>query len=172
MCFVHAAAKAVGVRKSLGGTPVPVRVRPQAPHHPPPASTVVLAAAQAVRVAFGNPRPHARDRRRQARASKVRGNSWFVGGEQARCSRQLLRIISGELVLSQPNKFGRRDAVIADHPVPIRNPSRMAYDMKTGRLVLRTIPLPQPTLPSFTNALAKFFDRADVDGNSYPDRLA
>jgi len=48
----------------------------------------------------------------------------------------------------------------------------MAYDMKTGRLVLRTIPLPQPTLPSFTNALAKFFDRADVDGNSYPDRLA
>jgi len=75
-------------------------------------------------------------------------------------------------VLSQPNKFGRRDAVIADHPVPIRNPSRMAYDMKTGRLVLRTIPLPQPTLPSFTNALAKFFDRADVDGNSYPDRLA
>jgi hypothetical protein len=97
--------------------------------------------------------------------SKVRGNSWFVGGEQARCSRQLLRIISGELVLSQPNKFGRRDAVIADYPVPIRNPSRMAYDMKTGRLMLSSIPLPQPTLPSFTSALAKFLDRPDVDSD-------
>jgi hypothetical protein len=42
----------------------------------------------------------------------------------------------------------------------------MVFDMKTGRLVLRTIPLPHPTVPSFSNALAKFFDRADVDSDS------
>jgi hypothetical protein len=74
-------------------------------------------------------------------------------------SRQLSRIISGELVLTAPNKYGRRDAVIADNPQPIRNPALMAYDMKTGRIVRRAAPLPGPTLPSFKNGLAKFFDR-------------
>jgi hypothetical protein len=74
-------------------------------------------------------------------------------------SRQLTRIVAGELVLSEPNKFGRRDAVIADNPQAIRNPTLMAYDMKTGRIVRRASPLPGPTLPSFKDGLAKFFDR-------------
>jgi len=64
-------------------------------------------------------------------ASKVRGNSRILPGEQCRMSRQLRRIASGELKLSEPNKFGRRDAVIADNPQPIGNPSlTMAYDLK------------------------------------------
>jgi hypothetical protein len=91
--------------------------------------------------------------------SKIRGNSWIGQLEQRRMSRQLCRIISGELVLTAPNKYGRRDAAIADNPQPIRNPALMAYDMKTGRIVRRAAPLPEPTLPSFKNGLAKFFDR-------------
>lgn len=42
-------------------------------------------------------------------------------------SRQLRRIISEELVLSEPNKSGRRNAVMADHPVPIRGPTILRY---------------------------------------------
>ena len=73
-------------------------------------------------------------------------------------SRQLRTIISGELVLTAPNKYGRRDATLSDNPQPIKGATRWAYDLKTGRIVRRTTPLPEPTLPSFKDAIAKFFD--------------
>jgi len=59
----------------------------------------------------------------------------------------------------------RWDAIIADNPQPIRGALRWTYDLKRGRIVWQTDPLPQPTLPSFKNALAKFFDTpiADTD---------
>lgn len=86
-------------------------------------------------------------------ASKVRGNSWIYRGEQVRMSRQLAKIIGGQLVLGPPNSRGRRDAVIADHPRPIRGARPMAYDMKTRHLVWPTPLLPGPTLPSFRGVL-------------------
>jgi hypothetical protein len=91
--------------------------------------------------------------------SKIRGNSWIGALEQRRMSRQLCRIISGELVLIAPNKYGRRDAVIADNLRPIRGALHMAINWpRSARIVWRTAPLPEPSLPSFKNALAKFFD--------------
>jgi len=90
-------------------------------------------------------------------ASKVRGNSWFKGGEQLRCRRGLDRIISGELVLSKPNNYGRIDAVLADHPVPLSQPGRLKFDFASNRLRW-VIPrqAPHPVLPSFRSGLSKF----------------
>ena len=81
--------------------------------------------------------------------SKVRG------GEQRRCSRQLDRIISGELV---SEKRGQRvDAVLADNLTPLTTRSRMAYDLKAGRIFWVAPRLaPEPVLPSFRNALTRF----------------
>jgi hypothetical protein len=89
--------------------------------------------------------------------SKVRGNSWFRGGEQPRCSRQFDRIISGELVLSKPNKYGRIDAVLADHPVPLSQPARLKFDFASNRLRW-VVPrqAPPPMVPSFLSGLARF----------------
>jgi hypothetical protein len=99
--------------------------------------------------------------------SKVRGNSRFVGGEQKRCTRQLRRIISGELVLAERrnSQGGKRcDAVIADNPQPIRGAHRMAIDLRRGGLVVRRRePLPQPTLLSFKTALTKFLNTLSAD---------
>jgi hypothetical protein len=88
-------------------------------------------------------------------ASKVRGNSWIYPGEQIRMSRQLDRIISGELVCE---KRGQRvDAVLADNPQPLRQPARLAFDLSTGRLRwVQPRLAPHPMLPSFRSWLTKF----------------
>jgi hypothetical protein len=91
--------------------------------------------------------------------SKVRGNSRFVGGEQPRCSRQLKRIINGELVLSEPNSRGQRDAVLADNPTPLKGAAHMVFDLESGRIVWRITPLPQPTLTSFRKGIERFLGK-------------
>jgi hypothetical protein len=48
--------------------------------------------------------------------------------------------------------------VIADNRQPIRGALHMAIDgLRSARIVWRTAPLPEPTLPSFKNALVEFF---------------
>jgi hypothetical protein len=89
-------------------------------------------------------------------ASKVRGNSRFVGGEQIRCTRQLRRIISGELVpVERRNSQGgkRWDAVIADHPQPLRPGLHWHVDLKRGTAYLEPTEPPPPMLPNFRNML-------------------
>jgi hypothetical protein len=88
--------------------------------------------------------------------SKVRGNSYFRGGEQRRCSRQLDRILSGELVPWKPER-GRVEAVVADKPVPLTRPARFVYNLKIGKLgyVVPRMTM-DPILPSF----ATFFTDA------------
>jgi hypothetical protein len=59
-----------------------------------------------------------------AMKSKLK-RSWIYPGEQLRFSRQIDRILSGELV---PMKFGNRyDAVVADNPVPLAGRPVMAW---------------------------------------------
>jgi hypothetical protein len=86
--------------------------------------------------------------------SKLR-KSWIFPGEQIRFSRQLDRIISGELIPKPIGPQGRIEAVLADNPKPLVSRPRMAYDLTAGRLgfVNPRITVP-PTLPSFFAALS------------------
>ena len=83
--------------------------------------------------------------------------SWIFPSEQIRLSRQLKRIISGELICVSANNRGkasRLDAVVADNPVPLQRPARLAYDFSTGRLRwVRPHVGTAPVLPSFATAL-------------------
>jgi hypothetical protein len=89
-------------------------------------------------------------------ASKVRGNSRIKYGERRRMSRQIARILSGELVPSAPNIRRRVDAKLADNPVPIHGAVRMVYDLQSGRLAWKLPPTPTgPRLPSFAEAIEK-----------------
>jgi hypothetical protein len=62
---------------------------------------------------------------------KLKGK-WFYRGERKRFSRQIDRILSGELICMKRGQ--RYDAVLADHPVPLRVPARMKFDFATGRV--------------------------------------
>jgi hypothetical protein len=97
--------------------------------------------------------------------SKLRRNVRFVGGEQRRCSRQIDRILSGELVTAMlPGKKGppRQQAVVADHPVPIQQPARLVYDLATGRMHWKKPrSVPEPVLPSFATALRRLTHVSD-----------
>jgi hypothetical protein len=86
-----------------------------------------------------------------------RPHVWFVGGEQRRCSKQIDRILSGELV---PVMHGRRqDAVVAARPVPIQQPRRLVYSLSTGRMSwVAPRPAPVPTLPAFAEGLRRLLD--------------
>lgn len=97
---------------------------------------------------------------------KALGKEWIYPTEQMRYSRQLRKIMSGELVLRGRlsvrgvpvmNRYGTRvrDAVLADEPVPLQMPMKMAFDMKTGRIGLlpKYLP-PENPLPSFRTLLA------------------
>lgn len=82
--------------------------------------------------------------------------SWIYPSEQIRFTRQLDRILSGELVQARCGKWGRLEGVLADNPVPIRRPARMVYDLKTGKVgYVAPRPTIVPMLPSFRDALEK-----------------
>lgn len=88
----------------------------------------------------------------------LRGH-WCGPREQARYTKQIGRILSGELV-QEARRSGsatRYDAVVADHPTPLRATAIMALDPKTMRLRWLAPPLhPAPVLPSFARGLEAF----------------
>jgi hypothetical protein len=86
----------------------------------------------------------------------------FVGGEQIRFTRQIRRLLAGEVVAKQmraPSGHMRWDAVIADPPQPIHLPARLRWDLAKGRIerVPPAAPCYGPTLPSFRD----IFERAE-----------
>lgn len=90
---------------------------------------------------------------------KMSGDAWIYPTEQVRFSKQLQRIISGELVQQavDPNAppcshKSKRNAVLAEHPVPLSGPMTMVYDFRAGRLALRSTE-PERKLPSFKSLL-------------------
>lgn len=96
--------------------------------------------------------------RRQAVWCKAKGKKWIYAHEQPRFSRQLKRILSGELV-----RGPGASVIVADDPKPLRLPGRMA--VVDGRLRwLKAPELPKPSLRSFRD----IFDNPGVlNGGSY-----
>lgn len=108
---------------------------------------------------------------------KANGKEWIYPTEQVRYSRQLRKIISGELVLRQRTRkvktHGKNlrgvkkqggeagegitlggvpvwDAVIADKPEPLRMPMKMSFDIRTGKVGMKPQYLPpENPLPNF-----------------------
>jgi hypothetical protein len=74
--------------------------------------------------------------------------SWIYPGQQLRFSRQLAKILAGEIVCRKVG--GHHKAVLADSPQPLRLPTRMRYDLGAGRLGWAPTVVPTgPRLPSF-----------------------
>jgi hypothetical protein len=68
---------------------------------------------------------------------KASGRQWIYKCEQRRWSRQLERIIAGELVPVRGVPGHVKDkAVLAPHPQPLVPSTQFAYDLKRGRLHL------------------------------------
>lgn len=104
---------------------------------------------------------------------KAYGREWIYPREQLRFSRQLRKIISGEVVMKvrltkdgKPRRTGgpapphrrgyHQDPVLADHPEPLRMPVKMTFDMKAGRLRMQPLrEIPENPLPSFKTILTK-----------------
>lgn len=92
---------------------------------------------------------------------KADGKEWIYPTEQIRFSRQLRRIISGEIELKQTTRRSRRDArqpgprfqqtvVLATQPQPLVPPMKKVYSLKTGRLVdVPAYTPPENPLPNF-----------------------
>lgn len=80
---------------------------------------------------------------------KANGKEWIYWKEQVRFSRQIKRILSGELI-----EVGRKvnhhpaRAVLAEKPVPLAPPNKWVYDRQLGRLKLVSAGF-EPPLPSF-----------------------
>ena len=104
--------------------------------------------------------------------AKADGRQWIYPREQIRMSRQIKRILSGELVC-KPGRAGRPDrygngpgkALIAAHPVPLVPPNKMVLDVEhllrhgIGRFKL--VPAYEPPalrVPDF-EALRKVLDK-------------
>lgn len=104
---------------------------------------------------------------------KAYGREWIYPREQLRFSRQLRKIISGEITMrvrlkkdgtphgKYKGKWGTshgfvQDPVIADNPQPLRN-AVMRFDMKSGRVDVRSQALepPENMLPSFKTILER-----------------
>jgi hypothetical protein len=82
---------------------------------------------------------------------KMNGSSWIYPKEQIRASYTIRRILAGELV--QVKRGRRFDAVMAEHPVPVRVPPRLVYDIRVGRIEWFAAPQPGKGLPSFATLL-------------------
>lgn len=79
---------------------------------------------------------------------KADGREWIYISEQRRASRQIERILSGELVCDLNYKPGRngfpQKAIVAAHPVPLVPAKHWIYDLKVGRLRLVPRERPEP----------------------------
>jgi hypothetical protein len=98
--------------------------------------------------------------RSKLRAAPTR--AWIYPGEQIRFSRQIRRLLAGELIPKQmraPSGQLRWEAVLADHPQPIRRHelARPRFDLATVRLRWEVAPSSAPPLPS----LRTLFERAE-----------
>lgn len=77
---------------------------------------------------------------------KADGREWLYPSEQCRASRQIERILSGELLCVRGKRGGggfMSGAMIAAHPVPLVPPKHWIYDLKARRL--RLVPREWPT---------------------------
>lgn len=96
---------------------------------------------------------------------KADGKEWIYPGEQVRFSRQLGRVIRGEVVMQPTGRHARRDkftgrndcqkaVVITRNPQPLPMPMQVKYDMRAGRfrLVPQQVPIENP-LPDFKKLL-------------------
>lgn len=88
---------------------------------------------------------------------KADGKEWIYPREQIRFSRQLGRIIRGEVVLHEPGfGFHVQDALINPNPTPLRMPMQMKYDMQARRFrLVPMLPPPENPLPNFKRLLDK-----------------
>jgi hypothetical protein len=83
--------------------------------------------------------------------SKVRHRptqAWFRGAEQFRFTRQIRRLLAGQVVPRQIRAQSGQlkwEAVPADHPRPLRLPRRWRYNLASGRIEF--VP---PLVPSYT----------------------
>lgn len=74
---------------------------------------------------------------------------WIYPSQQLRWSKQLPRVLSGELV---PVRIGqRREVRVAEKPQPLRLPARWRYDLKRGKLEHHPFRMPRyrDPLPAF-----------------------
>jgi hypothetical protein len=87
--------------------------------------------------------------------AKADGRQWIYPREQIRMSRQIKRILSGELVC-KPGRAGRPDrhgdgpgkAVLAEHPVPLVPPNKRVLDVdllfRRGAVRFKLVPAYEP----------------------------
>jgi hypothetical protein len=93
-----------------------------------------------------------------------RTQAWFVGGEQIRFTRQIRHLLAGEVVPERrraPSGQLRCEAVLADHPQPVRLPGRLRFNLAKARVewVPPVAPSYSPTVPSFRTAIELFRER-------------
>lgn len=89
-----------------------------------------------------------------------RTRAWIYPGEQIRFSRQVRRLLAGEMVPKQMRASSgqmRWEAVVADHPRPIhrQGPLRFRVDLARGRWGWEVAPSYAPPLPSFRALLER-----------------
>lgn len=85
---------------------------------------------------------------------------WIYPSEQLRFTKQLPKILAGELEpCTVPGKRGhlRHAARVAAHPKPMRLPMRWRYDLKRGKLERHPFRTPQyrDTLPAFSTLMER-----------------
>jgi hypothetical protein len=109
--------------------------------------------------------------------SKMDGRSWIYETERIRMSYVLKRIISGELVpkpLRTPGGRMRWEAVIADHPQPLRLPIQWHINLaRKDPFEWRVEEPPPPALPNFRTLLdnpREFRMRKSWPWREYPRR--
>jgi hypothetical protein len=83
---------------------------------------------------------------------RERNAAWIYPGEQLRFSRGVRKILAGQVVC---RKVGAHwQAVVADHPQPLKLPARFRYNLATGGLEWVTVGVsPGSVLPSFKRLL-------------------
>lgn len=78
--------------------------------------------------------------------------SWIYPGEQLRSSKQIRRILSGEVVLRLVDpKANRWEAVVADSPQPLRTRPQFKYSLDKNGITItcQAIPARNTGIPSF-----------------------
>lgn len=85
---------------------------------------------------------------------KASGRNWIYPGEQIRYSRHLAKVLSGEIVCKKIGPYYQ--AVLAEHPQPLRGMTRMRYNLRAGCLQWTAPVLTRsPALPSFKQLIAR-----------------